>query len=306
VRGTTSIFGEGQLLDAVLDAAASLIVVVDAEGRLVRWNRACEELLGYRQAEVEAPYALLDLVPAAERGTAEEAMRALMAGESPLAAEFHWRARSGELRLIEWSMTALTGRAGEVTYLVGTGIDVTAARTWDEERVEAEARLRHMADHDALTGLFNRRRFEEELERHIAHGRRYGMSGALLLLDLDDFKRVNDGYGHRAGDRVLCSVASVLRQRLRESDVVARFGGDEFAVLMPVGGRAEAGELADLLAAAVRSDVETPAGPLSASVGIAVFDKSSTPDEILSRVDDAMYADKRTTRPPVRQLRSVD
>jgi diguanylate cyclase (GGDEF)-like protein/PAS domain S-box-containing protein len=306
VRGTTSIFGEGQLLDAVLDAAASLIVVVDAEGRLLRWNRACEELLGYRQAELEAPYALLDLVPAAERRRAEEAMRALMAGGSPLEAEFHWRTRSGELRLIQWSMTALTGRAGEVTHMVGTGIDVTAARTWDEERVEAEARLRHMADHDALTGLFNRRRFEEELERHIAHGRRYGMSGALLLLDLDDFKRVNDGYGHRAGDRVLCSVASVLRQRLRESDMVARFGGDEFAVLMPVGGATDAGELADLLAAAVRSDVRTPAGPLSASVGIAVFDKSSTPDEILSRVDEAMYADKRTTRPPVRRLRSVE
>ena len=87
-------------------------MVVDADGRLVRWNRACEELLGYRQAELEAPDALLDLVPAAERRKAEEAMRALMAGESPLEAEFHWRTSTGELRLIEWSMTALTGRDG--------------------------------------------------------------------------------------------------------------------------------------------------------------------------------------------------
>ena len=94
--------------------------------------------------------------------------------------------------------------------MVGTGIDVTDARQVDAERAAAEARLRHMADHDALTGLFNRRRFEEELERHIAHGRRYGMGGALLLLDLDDFKRVNDEFGHRAGDRVLTAVAVVL------------------------------------------------------------------------------------------------
>ena len=133
-----------------------------------------------------------------------------------------------------------------------------------------------MADHDALTGLFNRRRFEEELERHIAHGRRYGMGGALLLLDLDDFKRVNDDFGHRAGDRVLTAVAVVLKHRLRESDIVARFGGDEFAVLMPVGGVGEATELAELLGAAIRADVPTPAGPLSASVGIALFGDLST------------------------------
>jgi diguanylate cyclase (GGDEF)-like protein/PAS domain S-box-containing protein len=305
MRGTNPIFGEGQLLDAVLDAAASLIVVVDADGRLVRWNRACEELLGYRQAALEAPYALLDLVPAAERLKVEEAMRALMAGESPLEIEFHWRTSAGELRLIEWSMTALTGRDGQIAYMVGTGIDVTAARSWSEERVASEARLRHMADHDALTGLYNRRRFEEELERHIAHGARYGMSGALLMLDLDDFKQINDGHGHRAGDRVLTAVAVVLRNRLRASDIVARFGGDEFAVLMPVGGTPEAEELADLLAAAVHRDVPTPAGPLTASVGIALLDESSTADEILSRADDAMYADKRTAR-RTRHLRSVE
>ena len=306
MRGTIPIFGEGQLLDAVLDAAASLIVVIDADGRLVRWNRACEELLGYRQAELEAPYALLELVPAAERRRAQEAMRALMAGESPLEAEFHWRTNTGELRLIDWSMTALTGRDGQLTYVVGTGIDVTAARSWSDERVAAEARLRHMADHDDLTGLYNRRRLEEELERHIAHGARYGVSGALLMLDLDDFKQINDGHGHRAGDQVLIAVAAVLRNRLRASDIVARFGGDEFAVLMPVGGAPEAEELGDMLAVAVHRDVPTPAGPLSASVGIALFEESTTADEILSRADDAMYADKRTARPATRRLRSVE
>ena len=242
----------------MLDAAASLILVVDAEGRLVRWNRACDELLGYGQAELEAPFALLDLVPAAERQTAETAMRALFAGESPVHAEFHWRTRAGELRLIEWSLTALSDGHGEITHMVGTGIDVTETRRWVEERVEGEARLRHIADHDALTGVFNRRRFEEELERHIAHGRRYGMSGALLLLDLDGFKRVNDSHGHRTGDRVLTAVAGVLRHRLRESDVIARFGGDEFAVLMPVGGARRARELAKLLASAVQTTWEPP------------------------------------------------
>jgi diguanylate cyclase (GGDEF)-like protein len=167
-------------------------------------------------------------------------------------------------------------------------------------------RLRHVADHDALTGLFNRRRFEEELDHHIALGRRYGMNGALLLLDLDDFKRVNDEFGHRSGDRVLTAVAVVLTHRLRESDVVARFGGDEFAVLMPVGGVPEATALAELLAAAINADVPTPAGPLTASVGIALFRDLSTADEVLSRADDAMYAEKRGEGRTVRHLRPVE
>ena len=294
----------------MLDAASSLIVVVDADGRLVRWNRACESLLGVRPTELEAPCALLELMPAAERHIVEEGAAALRAGESPVRAEFHWRTRDGDLRLIEWSTTALTGPDGEVTYMVGTGIDVTEARRLDDERVAAEARLRHMADHDPLTGLFNRRRFEEELERHVAHGRRYGMSGALLLLDLDDFKQVNDNFGHRAGDGVLTAVAVVLRHRLRESDIVARFGGDEFAVLMPVGGGMEATELAELLTSAVERDVSSPAGPLSASVGIALVGKHSTPDELLSQADHAMYAEKRATKTtatrPDRHLRPVE
>ena len=305
-RDAIPVFGDRQLLDAVLDAAASLIVVIDVKGRLVRWNRACEQLLGYTAVDLAGPGALLDLVPAVERASAEAASRLLLAGESPVRAEFHWRTRSGELRLIEWSTTALTGPDGAITYMVGTGIDVTDARRLDEERLAAEEQLRHMADHDALTGLFNRRRFEEELERHVVHGRRYGMSGALLLLDLDDFKQVNDHFGHRAGDSVLTAVANVLRRRLRKSDIVSRFGGDEFAVLMPVGGVNEGAELANLLAEAICREVESPAGPLYASIGIALFDETTTPDEILSEADDAMYADKRAVRRPVRHLRSVE
>ena len=306
LRDTIAVSGDRQLLDAILDGAASLIMVLDADGRLVRWNRACEQLLGYSAEELSSPGAVLDLIPSADRGAAEVARRAVMSGESPVEAEFQWRTRAGDLRLIAWSATALTDRAGEVTHVVATGSDVTDERRWDEERMATEERLRHVADHDALTGLFNRRRFEEELERHVARGRRYGMGGALLLIDLDDFKRVNDGYGHRAGDEVLTAVGDVLDSRLRESDIVARFGGDEFAVLMPAGGETEAAELAELLVAAVHREVQTPAGPLSASVGYAVLGEGATADEILSRADDAMYADKGAAQHRARHLRSVE
>ena len=125
------------------------------------------------------------------------------------------------------------------------------------------------------------------------------MDGALLVIDLDRFKQVNDGHGHRAGDRVLAEVAAVLRKRLRESDILARFGGDEFAVLMPHGGAPEAAELANLMVNSVRREVTTPAGPLDASVGYALFEDATTSsDEVLSRADDAMYADKAAGQRP--------
>jgi diguanylate cyclase (GGDEF)-like protein/PAS domain S-box-containing protein len=288
-RETSSITGDGRLLEAVLDAAASLIVVAFLDGTLIRWNRACEELLGYTAAELERPSGVFDLMPVAERPVLEDMLRELRAGESPVRGEIHWRTRDGELRLIAWSVAALTGSDGEPTHAVATGIDVTDAR-------HAEDRLKHMADHDGLTGLCNRRRFEEELERHSAYGRRYGVDGALLMLDLDGFKAVNDGYGHRAGDSVLAAVAGVLKNRLRETDVLARFGGDEFAVLMPHGGDAEAAELSDVLVNAVRAEVSTPAGPIDASAGYAVFDNDASADEMLSRADDAMYAQKAIAR----------
>ena len=264
----------------------------------MRWNRACEQLSGYSAGDFEAEGGLFDLVPREERAIVVAAFEALKAGESPVRIEFHWRTRDGELRLIEWSNTALTDADGEVTHVVGTGIDVTETREWAAERTAVEERLRHIADHDALTGLFNRRRFEQELDRHIAHGRRYGMDGALLVIDLDRFKRVNDGHGHRAGDRVLAEVASVLRKRLRESDILARFGGDEFAVLMPHGGAAggrRAGEpggerrcVADVRRRRARW---TRAWAARSS-----RPQRTSSDEVLSRADDAMYADKAIGR----------
>jgi diguanylate cyclase (GGDEF)-like protein/PAS domain S-box-containing protein len=306
-RETNPVHGDGRLLDAVLDAATSLIVVADPVGSLVRWNRACEELSGYSAADFEAEGGLFNLVPREERSIVVAAFEALKAGESPVRIEFHWRTRDGDLRLIEWSNTALIDADGAVTHVVGTGIDVTETRELAAERTAVEERLRHIADHDALTGLYNRRRFEEELDRHITHGRRYGLDGALLVIDLDRFKQVNDGHGHRAGDRVLAEVASVLRERLRESDILARFGGDEFAVLMPHGGAPEAAELANLMVNAVRHDVATPAGPLDASVGWTLFEATTTSsDEVLSRADDAMYADKADGGRSARHLRSVE
>jgi diguanylate cyclase (GGDEF)-like protein/PAS domain S-box-containing protein len=275
------------LLEAVLDAAASLIILITPEGDLVRWNRACERLTGTTAADLATPGGMFGLVPEDEHGVARDTVARLRRGESPVTCDLHWRGRGGELRLISWSNTALTAPDGTVTHIVGTGIDVT-------ERRGLEERLRHLADHDALTGLINRRRFEEELERHLAQGRRYGMGGALLVLDLDGFKAVNDNHGHRAGDRVLIAVATTLKRRLRESDVVARLGGDEFAVLLPRAAPREAERVCQALEQAIRDEVPAPGERhIEASVGFAPFtDSVGSIDEVLSAADASMYAVK--------------
>ena len=119
-------------------------------------------------------------------------------------------------------------------------------------RNERMEELQRQASQDSLTGLKNRRRFEEELRAAMARGRRERTTGALLMLDLDYFKQVNDSHGHPAGDHLIEEIADVLRRRTRESDVLARLGGDEFAVVLPRCTPAEARVAADAIAAAIR------------------------------------------------------
>jgi diguanylate cyclase (GGDEF)-like protein len=156
---------------------------------------------------------------------------------------------------------------------------------------ELEARI----DIDPLTDVLNRRGFERELKRSLAYVKRYGASAALLYLDLDGFKPVNDRHGHAAGDAVLKKIAGVLTGNVRASDVVARLGGDEFAVLLWNVGSAEAAAKAAALesvifATQIRWNASTFA--VGASAGVAQLGPLDTSAEVLERADAAMYARK--------------
>ena len=179
------------------------------------------------------------------------------------------------------------------------------------ERQQAQAELEHLASHDALTGLLNRRRFEEALEEELAHVRRFGELAAVLALDVDNFKHVNDNHGHAAGDAVLRAIAEALRGRTRATDRVGRLGGDEFGVVLSRSEPADARRVADELLAVIRA-MRIPFADLQLRVTVSIGVRALGPDEVdhadvlLSEADMAMYDAKERGRDQVSLIRHGD
>ncbi len=204
-----------------------------------------------------------------------------------------WRHRAKDGRLFDVEITSHRLEFGRREAALVVAQDVT-------ERKRAERELRFLASHDPLTGLFNRRRFADELEQQLAQARRYGARGALLYIDLDQFKYVNDSLGHHAGDELLVSIARLLRYRLRETDILARLGGDEFAILLPHTDGDEARRLAEDLLDALRRHTVTLGGQtigITASLGLALYpEHSDSASELLAYADLVMYQVKEQGR----------
>jgi diguanylate cyclase (GGDEF)-like protein len=160
--------------------------------------------------------------------------------------------------------------------------------------------LRALATVDPLTGIFNRRRFTEELDRELERSKRLGVTGALLSIDLDDFKDINDTYGHAAGDEVLVTVAGLLQAEMRSYSVVSRFGGDEFVILLPGADRESGLKVANRLLetlAATQVPVGSETVTVRMSIGVACYpDDGVTAAAVLRAADAAMYTSKRDGR----------
>ena len=276
----------------LLEAAGALVVVVDRAGRIVQFNPVCERVTGYREEEVRGKVLQDLLLAPEERSGVEAVIEDLRRGNFPNQHENDWVTRTGERRRIQWTNTVIEGADGEVHLLVGTGFDVTEQR-W------REARLRDQAIHDPLTGLANRALLEELLHLSFHRADRnpdylYGV----MFLDLDGFKDINDRLGHPFGDRVLQAVADRLRKGVRKTDTVARFGGDEFVILLePVSREADLPVLAGRILQAIREPMEIEGVPLllTASIGVVLGRKGeSSPGDLLARADRAMYQSKRS------------
>ncbi len=272
---------------ALLETAPDPIVEVDADGRIVLANARTDQLFGYEREELTS-LRLERLFAERSRDLVGERVAAALTGEDSGGGLDLWGQRpDGSEFPVDMRLSAVATEDGFV---------VTAIIRDITERKRFETQLKHLADHDALTELYNRRRFEEELEAYSAHAARYHEQGAVLLLDLDRFKYVNDTHGHKAGDEVIRTVAGALRDSVRKSDIVARLGGDEFAVLLKNAGRPEAERVATEMLRMIRErelPIDGRRMTMTTSIGIALFgDEQPDVEGLLVGADLAMYAAK--------------
>ena len=283
-------------LSAIVESSSDAIVGTDLEGTILSWNGSAERLYGYTAAEATGQDIRM-LAP--DRGAADDDVSAVLRriARSESVQGFETVRRRNDGNLVETSLTLSPVYADDGTLIGCSGI----ARD-DTARKQAERALSHQALHDTLTGLPNRALLRDRLEHALAHARGHGERVAVMFLDLDGFKVVNDGLGHQAGDDLLVKVSHRLGANVRPEDTVARFGGDEFVVVCEV----ESIEAAILAGNRLLAAIEAPfvlAGQddgeqvsVSASIGLVVADGEAAPEDLLQDADTAMYRAKARGR----------
>jgi diguanylate cyclase (GGDEF)-like protein/PAS domain S-box-containing protein len=276
------------------ELSRDMICVAGFDGYFKRVNPAFERTLGYSRRELLGRPFVEFVHPDDRDDTDVEVGEISDGGRATVHFQNRYLDKSGEVHWIEWTSVGVPSE--ERIYAVAR--DVT-----ERKLLEQELELRSRSD--PLTGMLNRRSFDESLAAQLAHARRYKRSGALLIADLDRFKQINDEFGHAAGDDALRTVSRVLASNLRETDtvgrdeagLVARLGGDEFALLLPetdaAGAEAVAGRLVEAIAA---EPLEIDGKPvqLGISVGAATFGGGDFPsaEDLLAAADRAMYVVK--------------
>ncbi|WP_018937084.1 diguanylate cyclase [Thioalkalivibrio sp. ALJ24] len=278
---------ELRLMAAAFDSAQA-ILVTDPRGRVLRANPAFTRITGYEEDEIlgqnprilQSGYQDLEFY---NRMWTELQHNGHWEGEI-------WNRRRDGTVYPQWeSINAVHDSAGQLEYYVAVFHDIS-----EQKRLEAE--LEREATTDRLTGLYNRQRFDAELERALARTRRYGSDAGAILFDIDHFKRLNDTHGHDVGDHVLVELSRRIADTLRRSDFLARWGGEEFVVLLPETGPEGTRRMAERMRREVASTPVGAAGEVTVSLGVTIFHREDDPDTLLKRLDNALYEAKRAGR----------
>jgi diguanylate cyclase (GGDEF)-like protein/hemerythrin-like metal-binding protein/PAS domain S-box-containing protein len=279
-----------QFSDDIINNLPGIFYMLDSAGRFIRVNPQFLAVTGYSQAELDHMTAL-DMFTGADQLLIKQRMLEVFEkGDSW--AEADLLVKSGH-RLPYYFTGHLTSIDNQA-YLVGLGTDIA-------ERRALEQKLVHQARTDTLTGLSNRRHFIELADQELTRAKRYDKWLSILMLDLDEFKAINDAHGHQIGDKVLVKASQVLSATLRSIDIVGRIGGEEFAIMLPETDGIQAAEVAERLRANIAgTSIQLNKGKslsVTASIGIATGKtRNTTLDHVLSLADSAMYEAKRAGR----------
>jgi diguanylate cyclase (GGDEF)-like protein/PAS domain S-box-containing protein len=255
----------------------------DVNGRFLNVNTALVTMLGYGSKEdLMAVNLATDIIrDPVERAQLFDPYR--QTGHVNLI-ELEWKRKDGTPMKVRLSGRQVGNDEGAPEGCEVIAEDITAQRA-------SEDHLRHLAETDALTGLANYRRLNEELESELRRSDRTKRAFGVLAFDLDGMKKINDGFGHLAGNRALCRLADIFRLSCRSIDTAARYGGDEFAIILPETGAKDAALVANRISALLANDREVPT--LSVSVGLAVYPEGGTTIEsLLQTADRALYTMK--------------
>ncbi|MDH0895864.1 MULTISPECIES: EAL domain-containing protein [unclassified Pseudomonas] len=280
------------LAATVFESTAEGVMITDLEQRITAVNRAFSEITGYSEAEALGQKPGLLASERHDRTFYKDMWRQLNE-------EGHWqgeiwnRRKNGE-EFPEWlTISAVRGQDGQITHFVGVFADISSLK-------QAQERLDYQAHHDPLTGLPNRALFEHRLDKALQEARTERGHGAVLFLDLDRFKHINDSLGHPVGDQLLKSIAQRLRGQLRDIDTVARQGGDEFIVLLPgLQLPADAERVATKLLNCFNTPFHTESSEffISASIGISLYPRDGEDvATLVKNADAAMYSSKAKGR----------
>lgn len=282
-----------ELFRVAVESAYDAVLITDADldppgPHIVYANAAFTRMTGYSLDEIRGQAPRILQGPDTDPEVLRRLRNSLEQGQ-PFEGRTVCYRRDGTAFDIEWRTAPMHDRDGNIRYFVAVQRDITA-----ENRLLRT--LRQQADYDPLTAIYNRRSAERLFEREIERARRSGDSLSVMLLDIDRFKAINDEHGHAVGDEVLKQLTHRIANRLRVNDLFARWGGEEFLIVLPSTARDDAAQLGETIREYVESTDFPGSISITVSIGVAEWRSDEDREQVIERADDALYKAKESGR----------